>query len=201
MAYNTQIEAKRGRKMKVKFIGVDDDTLPEKYYKGKKSMSIDGDTFEYQDFVNFTTVPEAFEFLIDVETYFKSFKVIKTGDKSCKGVNDYKMARSGTSTAFPTLKLIRVLFLTFLFAYFSFFNPDPTSTEKNCENNAYLMYFFQTYFWLRIAHLFLTFARHFELLNSTRTGKPTRYAKILNGITQIFIFGVSIWATVLHSQG
>jgi len=31
--------------MKIKFIGVDDDTLPEKYFKGKKDVSVDGDQF------------------------------------------------------------------------------------------------------------------------------------------------------------
>ena len=119
--------------MKVKFLGVDNDTLPEKFYKGKKLLTIDGDGFEYEDFMKFTVAPEAFEFLFNADKYYKDFKVIETVDESpkkendhsaTKGANDYMFAAKRISVAFPTINIIFGFLILLPFGYMGWLNPD-----------------------------------------------------------------------------
>jgi hypothetical protein len=46
-AYNENLEMRKSQEAVIKFLGVDNDSIPEKFYKGKKKISVDGDPMEY----------------------------------------------------------------------------------------------------------------------------------------------------------
>jgi hypothetical protein len=165
---------KKALSMKVKFLGVDDDTVPEKFYKGKKDYLIDGDLYEYEDFVKLKCVPEAYELLVDAHSYFRRWKVIETGDKTKNEANKYKMAVWRKSTKFPTAYFIFTLLITLLFAYFSFLNPDETPLDQTkCANKSTLTLFFKAYFTLHLTFLTSLLLCHCLLLHYKRTGTPS----------------------------
>jgi hypothetical protein len=124
LAYNENFELKKGNEIKIKWMGVDDESVPERYWKGKKSIYVDGDRFEYEHFFKCKIVSEAYEFLFDAENYFKRFKVL--GEGSTKWENRYRVASEKTlDQQFPvSLALIFILANAVVFGYFSFFNPD-----------------------------------------------------------------------------
>jgi len=76
MAYNENVENIKAQEAVMKFVGVDNDTIPEKYYKGRKTVTLDGDNMFYKETLTCKIVPSAYEFLFDAESFFQNFKVL-----------------------------------------------------------------------------------------------------------------------------
>jgi hypothetical protein len=91
MAYTNDMSSQNCLEVKVKFLGVDNDTVPAEWCSGPKEYGIDGDIHYYNETLKFTVVPEAFEMLIN-PNYFRRFKFINTGDKSTNEAKKYEMA-------------------------------------------------------------------------------------------------------------
>ena len=184
--------------MKATFVGVDNPTVPEEWCTGPKEYCIDGDIGHYTKFVKMTSVPDAYEFLVN-PNYFRRFKMLKSDDVSMTEANKAQFGGFGApSVKFPWFDLISTFLLTLLFAYFAFFvKPDATIPAKTCKNDILLTLFFYTFFTWSVIKLPLIFMRYSELLARKRDGIVKSIAQKLYKVIVLAILGTWLYANII----